>query len=795
MRRVSVRAATQTRLLEVDPGSTTSVVVDVVNTGDVIDGVTANVIGLADECVSTQPQLLPLFPATTGQLTVSLAVPPSHPAGRHPLTVELVSHGAHAPAQYLDVDLAVSARPELTVTPVPRVVRSRRSGRFVLEVANRGNIPLDVSLQAVDVDRSTKASFAPQQLRVPAGSVTPVLVHVRGPRMFTGSEVDRAVQVVASAVRADLPPDADPTAGSAIEPKSAAVRLRQRPLVSRGLLTALILLGILALWAGVFLLGLTKVFSNDPMTKAAPASFFAATQAGAANAAGAVAAQAAAGTDAANSAGTPAGAVPKSGQLPAGVGGEITGVVSAASTQQPAGRILVQAYRKTRTGLAKVSSAATQSDGSYTLAGLFPTSYYLQFSATGFRSVWYPDASGRGGARPVTAVAQGSTSGVNAVIAGLPASISGAIDPGDTLQAVHTTVTARPLNVAAGGRVKSAVTGAGGSYRITGLAAPASYQLTFTTPGYQASTLVDTVNGGDTRLEATVTLGASEGGITGIVVSGNAPTDPPLGGATVSTTVGGKTLSVMTPTTGAVGTFALPNLPTPATYVLSYSAPQHGTWTEVVELAAGQSFTKAIGKLSAGSGSLSGRLVDAQGAGLGGATVTVGGAANAAPSGGTGGASASPGPPAPSAPTTTTLTSPPVGRFFLNGLADGQYTLTFTLDGYAPASVTVQIDSGKAPPTVRVRLDRQLGAITGVISAGGAGLPGATVTATDGLHVFTATSSAAGGQLPAGGYLVADLPPGMYSVTATAPGHGQRTRLVRVAAGVTQRGQNLGLGG
>ena len=213
-----MRAATDNRLLEVDPGATTSVVVDVVNNGDVIDGVTANVIGLAAEFVQTQPSLLPLFPATSGQLTVSLAVPPTHPAGRHPITVELVSHGAHLPAQYLDVDLDVSARPAMAMTPVPRVVRARRSGRFVLEVTNDGNVPLDVTMQAVDVDRSVRATFTPPQLRVEPGSVAPVLLNVRGPRMFTGSESDRAVTVSATATRADLTGDADPGGDAGADP-------------------------------------------------------------------------------------------------------------------------------------------------------------------------------------------------------------------------------------------------------------------------------------------------------------------------------------------------------------------------------------------------------------------------------------------------------------------------------------------------------------------------------------------------------------------------------------------------
>ena len=83
--------------------------------------------------------------------------------------------------------------------------------------------------------------------------------------------------------------------------------------------------------------------------------------------------------------------MPKTGLLPAGVGGEISGTVTAASDQLPAGRITVQAYRQGRHKLIEVSSAATQTDGTYSLAGLFPTTYALKFSADGYRPVWYPE--------------------------------------------------------------------------------------------------------------------------------------------------------------------------------------------------------------------------------------------------------------------------------------------------------------------------------------------------------------------------------------------------------------------
>ena len=40
------------------------------------------------------------------------------------------------------------------------------------------------------------------------------------------------------------------------------------------MLTALILLAIIAVWAAIFLFGLREVFATDPPTKTAPASFF-----------------------------------------------------------------------------------------------------------------------------------------------------------------------------------------------------------------------------------------------------------------------------------------------------------------------------------------------------------------------------------------------------------------------------------------------------------------------------------------------------------------------------------------
>ncbi|MCW2491685.1 MAG: hypothetical protein JWN47_1049, partial [Frankiales bacterium] len=280
-----MRVATDTQLLEVDPGEVASVRVEIVNTGQVIDGLTARIIGLPQESVRAEPALLPLFPDATGEVMLSLTVPASHPAGRHPLTVEVISHGARLPSAFVDVDLQVAAHPAMSVAPKPRMIRSRRQGRFVLEIANEGNLPLEVSLQAMDTDRAVTTVFTPSTVRVAAGSIAPVLLTVKGPRMLLGAEIDRAVSVQVTARANEA---AGPAGGE--EPlvlrQETGVRLRQRPQLSRGLLTALILASIIGLWAGAFLLGLNKVFAGDPATKAAPASFFAASQTAAGSGAG-----------------------------------------------------------------------------------------------------------------------------------------------------------------------------------------------------------------------------------------------------------------------------------------------------------------------------------------------------------------------------------------------------------------------------------------------------------------------------------------------------------------------------
>src|SRR6478736_5212276 len=145
-----MRVSSDTAVLDVRPGDSADIGVDVVNTGAVIDGVTARVVGLPDHHVTSRPAVLPLFPDSAGRLTLTLDLPAGFPAGRHPVTVEVRSRQAETTPGYLDLDLVVPSVAGLGLSSRPQVIRAHRTAEYVLTVVNRGNTTLDVVLSATD---------------------------------------------------------------------------------------------------------------------------------------------------------------------------------------------------------------------------------------------------------------------------------------------------------------------------------------------------------------------------------------------------------------------------------------------------------------------------------------------------------------------------------------------------------------------------------------------------------------------------------------------------------------------
>ncbi len=722
--------------IDIAPGDSLVIPIEVINTSDVIESASVRIIGIDAATLSSAPTELPLFPEAVGQMEVTLELPEIFPAGTYPLTLVVAGVTPGSRSAHHNLELTVPRRPSLRLSASPSVVRARRKASFPVVIHNEGNVPLETALRATDTDRRLRTTLLPPAVTIPAGSSAQATVVVKGPRQLVGTDRDRPVTLQAHSVgtEADL-----------------VLTLQQRSTFSRGFITALILLAIVALWVLAFLFGIRYVLGTDPYTKIAPASFFA----------GMVTDEAGAPEDS----GAPDGALPKTGAVSASVGATISGAVTSRWDGDGVARLTVDVLRQTREGLVVVSSTATQGDGSYEVSGLFPGRYLVRVSAEGYEPIWYPNARRARSARTVVTTAQQETADINLRVTGDTATLTGNVLVTDATADIAVTVTAQPTwSGADPGDTQTTTIDEQGRYSFSNLLAPARYQLTFSAEGFRSTTSTERVLGGQHRYALDVALGSGTGSISGVVTDG---TDP-IGGVTITTTVADETVSVGTPTVGMVGQFTLNNLPTPATYVLTFTKDGFTTRSTVVDLGAGQVVGDLEVQLAGGAGTITGKIVDEDNNGVGGVTVTVGGAATTI--------------------TTTTLTGSNAGSYTLTGLTiPGQYTLTFTAEGYTDASVPVNLSVDAPSATRNATLRRGMGTVHGLVTLDNAGKAGITVRITDGNAVRETTSTATG-DLGRGTYSFDALPPGSYTVTAlNDAGRVVATAITRVNAGGTNR--------
>ena len=339
------------------------------------------------------------------------------------------------------------------------------------------------------------------------------------------------------------------------------------------------------------------------------------------------------------------------------------------------GLITVDAYLQgVKSG--EAISAATGPNGAYQIVGLFPGTYKVAFGAPGFTTVWYPGVTSEAAAQPVQVAAQTTAGNINALISGQPATITGQVVTGETPSpAVKVQALINGVPVGA-----PTATNGQGAYALQNLPSPAAYTLALSAPGFLQSDAQVNVEGGQAVVANTVDLSAGLGEIDGVVTSGKAP----LGGVDIRATANGNTFTSATPTSGPVGRFALPRLPTPATYLLRFSKVGFGTRNVAVNLGPGQFLTNLQVAMVGGTGSISGTVTGAGGQSLGNVTVSVGGLAKPA--------------------STQTLTAGDIGAYTISGLpTPGTYAVTFSLAGYVSQTLGVTLSSDGLASDVKCR--------------------------------------------------------------------------------------------
>jgi hypothetical protein len=559
----------------------------------------------------------------------------------------------------------------------------------------------------------------PSTLIVEPGRTATALLDATGPRPWFGQSVTRNVQISATSPTIAL---------------TETARFTQKPRIPRGVLTIVILAGIIALWALIFLFVVQLIRGNDAPAKAVPTNW---NEGGAAEV-----------------------------NL-ADVAGSVKGLVTAATTGDGMARITVEAYRVVP-GAAEPelsASAATTDDGSYTLGALLPGKYHVRFSAEGFDPLWYPGTADPAAAETIDIEPLAALDGIDMALTGQGGTMSGKVPvPDGADPSVPATVTITLVPARTGDPVPDPIVlQTTGDFTVPDLPTPATYRVRVERPGFDAQEFDVVLGGGQATVLDSNQLAASDGGVEGLVTDA---AGAPLGGVTVTIRSGTLEQESITPTTGNVGTFQIENLPTPNTYVLTFTKEGYSDSTIALDLAGGESRTGLRATLVGGLCTVSGTIVDDAGASVGGVAVTITHGAVKA--------------------TTTSLTAGDggagVGSYRVSDLpVPSVYTVSFTLAGYTTETTTVSCAAAGEQPSVDLTMHRSTGTVRGRVTVNGGGRAGLSLELSDGTTPRTSQTASS----PSGGFEFTGVPPGAYMLRVSGAGVAETVVLVQVTAGQT----------
>ncbi|HQZ33912.1 MAG TPA: carboxypeptidase-like regulatory domain-containing protein [Ilumatobacteraceae bacterium] len=710
-----MRASLASETLRLTPGVPSSLDIEVTNTSSIIDGLSALVIGLEPAWVQLEQPVVTLFPETSGTIRLRIDVPPSCPAGESAITVRVFST--------VDPERVVDHVVWLIVDPVelaelemrPSLVEAGSHASFQAMLHNTGNTASEFAVVALDPTRALECSVSPPTLLVSPGDTGQVTIVAHGKRPLVGSSVERSIQITATSPTLEL---------------QAAARFIQKPRIPRGVITALVLILIIALWAVIFLFAIRYLRAGADPTKTVSKTW-------------------------------PTGA--RQVNL-ADVAATVSGTVTAASTGEPLPRITVEAFRSDRNGEPiLVGSAATGDNGNYTIAALLPGSYRFRFSSAGFAPMWFPAAELQADAVVTPLTPAQTLPGVSMKIQGMSGSISGRVAAPQVGGGGGDATVSVQLIPAPGQDPQPPVTlTTGDAFTIPDLVAPSQYEVRIERPGFDAQVTQVEVGGGQPVVLDTASLTAANGSISGRTVDG---AGRPLGGVTVVVRSGTIERTVTTPTIGSVGEFTLDGLETPRTYVLTFTLDGYTSATLALELAGGQSRSGLTAELVGGAGTVSGIVRSSTGQLIGGVAVVVQGRGLQLD--------------------TSTLTTGGgangTGSYSVAGLiAPGTYAITFSKTGFQTTTIGVSLTAAGPISGLDAVMAPSTSTVSGVITVGGVTRAGLNVVLADGTTSRSVVTAAS----PGGAYSFSNVEPGSYTLTISGAAVSTRIVLIDVARGV-----------
>lgn len=715
------------------PGRTVSFSVTVHNNSNVINAYRVAMLGVDPAWVTTDHDALSLFPDQTRSLNVTLSVPKDHPAGRRELAIQVTS--LNDPNDFALTQVALEVQPVVAIAydVEPSSSTGGRRTVYSVVIANTGNTSVELVPTLVDDEELCRATFEPPTVSLEPTEQQIVEAEVTGKRPWFATPAVRMLHFGADGI--EPPPDRVAT-------------FIQRPRIGRWLLS---LLGLMAA-AAVFATVLSRAFGDvideaqiDPdIIDAALAD------------------------DEADGGGAGSSTDPDVAQAP-----QVSGSVLIRGTDTGISGATVELFAADN-GLIPVANAATNGDGAFSIPGLRDGTYRLRVQAAGFGERWFERATSFEAATDIE-VAEGASPSITIELGGEPGAITGSIVAEDPSGAVVTLeVQGELTDSTVDAQVTTVEVTATGDFEFLDVPAPATYELTVTKPGFAIQRQIINLAGGERRDRVEVVLLPGDGQIAGQVTGDGGP----LGGVTVTATDGTNAFQTVTLTTDAdLGTYVVRELPTPATYTVTFERDGYLPASQTLTLVEGGTQEGVNIVLSRAVASIAGTVSAAPP--TGGTAVPTGGVTVTATNGADTFLAVSVSQPSDGAP---------VGSFvFADVPAPDVYTLTFSLDGYTSQTRSVNVagptngvDATLVPSVAILR-----GTVNGATSppevfpVESSPAPRVTVTLSDGTNDFATVTA----DEPTGAYELRSVPPGSYTVTFDRPGSQPLTQIVTLTAG------------
>ncbi|MCU1595534.1 MAG: hypothetical protein JWO12_2926, partial [Frankiales bacterium] len=583
--------------LHLASGASAVLAVEITNDGDRSRDYVVRAVGLDPSWGGAPLWCGPIQAGDTGVAEVTVQVPAGSPAGTFPflMTVQEVSPAdgrGTGPVIESDAEVVVGDASRLTMRlePAEPTGVGYRRFRVLLENGTRESLVVSLTSEAA---RDLALRYSDRPIALAPGAATRVRVHAQVRRRMFGPR--RRLPFVLVAQGTTTPARVDST-------------FVAKPAFSSGLTKVLAVLAVVALWASVSLVALNAISKHTHKSTAAQTVLAAPKSSGGASTGAGGTDNVAPGSAAGSSAVTDVASSRLNGLVtgphPDGVTVTLTPTALPAEASEGAhnptapasGGLVPAAYtssytsaatspltklnasllsHKPRPVLSTTKATTTHADGSWEIAGVTKSGYYLlTFSKPGYQTLRYVLTQDGSELPPMK----------TALVAG-PGSASGTVRSGGALIGGATVVLTDGRSTLT---TSTGTEGAGlGHWSVGGLSTPGTYLVSASAPRKALASRLVTLKAGDSSRAVDLALTPGVESLSGHLEQNAGGTEPVKGGVTITATSGTVTRTATSLTSATApdlaGDFTLPDVPL-GTYTVTFSAPGFADVTQKVVL-------------------------------------------------------------------------------------------------------------------------------------------------------------------------------------------------------------------